>query len=602
MGGLLAFMSNSLLSVIFVLLMMVGTIIKQYTFIVFILFYFVFRGILHRFVVNINKYKPIYFGFLFLFVLCSVFVSICFSIIPGGGSGINAVSMLYAKGYPLYHSLSEHFYYNSFYGPIFYMIFSVPVFVFHSIAPIIFSSNLISLFPFLISILLLWVIIGVIVTEKGLIQSTLTQPFFVSLYILFFAYLGGFPISGSEPISSFLVLVAIYMAVTRSRTVNLITFPIIVAVCMNIKSHEFIYFLPVFWMLIERRKISFKDAPIFLFFFSLAFSMPFLFARVSFIEYVGLLQRMVDYPKNWGYLFESINPLLLLLSPFIFFSRKLEIFRNHNVLLLFATSLLVLPITAYHGGGAHHLIPLIPSYIFLYLQLLAANNDSAKQKNIKVVFLLVWLVFFSGLYRSCVAGYFYLERARITQSKIIEFSKIINAYQNSRLIFLETNEPFHPIGFPFSVMLYLKNQPVYLENEFLSNYLTAKNLLPIQLIEPIKSNKFDKIILASGADPFRYEGSMYFKKIQKNTKQEYYNIFIQNFKIRYKIELPQQSLAFRLLVIQKWANFDYEPFLYKRSINMFPASYQREFFDNYELQKSAKYFDIYTRKFANRFK
>lgn len=574
--------------------MIINSILRQYVFVCFLLIYFLYQLLDKYFNLSIfikEKQRAIVYALSGL-LLAMVLVSFGVSFIPDL-SQTNSVSILFAKGHPMYHSLKESFFYNSFYGPIYYLIYALPVMISHAYPGVSVLSSYISPLAFLLDLVLLSVILIRLNREKNYAVSATNIVFMVCFYAIIIFNVGGFPIAGCEPITSVLVLISLYLALNRGRNWNLFIQPVLMALFMNIKVHGFIYFLPSLWMLLDRKTFRYRDYLLMVPVFIGVFSLPFRLGGIDFYQYLDLLSRLKYWPNYFPGVLESLNVVVLLIAPFLLTDFRRGVIKNNYLLVLLASTFLVFPFLAKHGAGQHHLAPLMPNYIILYFYSFSDFGVASRRNQLWAIGL-VGLTLCFGLYRNALQGYAYFNSARTVSAKLQEMNQIADKYPNDTLVYMMSDYLYHRPERPYSFLLYLKNQPVYLDNEFLGNYVKATKTFPLHLVEPLKSRVYDKIIFDRGVAPFNYDSALFRSHPVYNKPQDYYKIFVENFKVRNHIELPVDSLAFKFLILQKWINLDYETFLYQKS-NMFPSSFSDTFKQQYTLFEQTGNFDIYQR-------
>jgi len=307
-----------------------------------------------------------------LAVVMSLVVLVIFALIGGwyltldGFAGevepvVSSLSWLVQNGHPLYHEIEAAQRYSVLYGP---SVFLTNGLFLQVLGPSLFSAKLASFFGVLGCLFLFHA--ALTRSSRDWVALLVT-----SLAALYF-WSQGFAVYLVRPdaLLLFSVGLALFTAVKTRRVIALVTVAVMLGFAVNLKVHAVVYFFPVLAILGDRfgwRRVLLTVAGS-----VVVILAPFvLHPQVSALNYLEWLRNAIDH----GLVTETVSatlqfaaclllPLgaLLLISPI-----RAQHVKRHRVVLasLAPTYVLTLILAAKPGAGLVHLLPLIPTTLYL---------------------------------------------------------------------------------------------------------------------------------------------------------------------------------------------------------------------------------------------
>jgi hypothetical protein len=277
-----------------------------------------------------------------------------------GEGNIAAVSWLALKGVPIYHGLASPDRYSLFYGPFFYLPFSVAMWVF---GPTIVALKLVLLTANLLFVYILWrsyrhlsdtrtalILVALVVAFSFLMRPTnILLQVRADVLLLTFVALGIYALRQSGPISSVLL----------SATA---------AFAMDVKFTAFIYFIP---LLVRHSRQRGRREAFVVAVGSMSMSLlPFLLPNVSLRLYLQWIRQGSHHPLSFVEFNDAAKAVVILLAPLPLIvgvspwrdAATIAYFREGRFpLIAFAISLAgMVAVSSKVGSGSHHLLPFLP--------------------------------------------------------------------------------------------------------------------------------------------------------------------------------------------------------------------------------------------------
>lgn len=304
------------------------------------------------------------FNPVWLFLLISVWL--LYLLLPNfsdhNESGVLAISWAWHQGQNLYHSLESSDAYSILYGPL--------VFFINRISLMIFGLNKAT--AHLQGLLFLGLSFGMLysLTSRLSIKSAHRTLIFCSLALLAF---GHYSLSNrSEPILFFLVTFALWAQFLNSKMLGLILLGLAMGASFHIKIHSPYYMIPV-WILVIHRD-SWRALVVPAVVAATFASTVFFISQVDVNNYAEWLFASTQHPRSLYHSLQVIIWALFLGLPLIFLKKSFGVIQRDLMFGLAVCLALTLFFGSKAGSGAHHLLPLIPYFGYLYFSNPEANS------------------------------------------------------------------------------------------------------------------------------------------------------------------------------------------------------------------------------------
>jgi len=306
---------------------------------------------------------------------------------------IASVSWLVTTGKDIYHGLNSADRYSLLYGPMLYIING---FALRMLGPSLFSAKISGVLAALLSVLCLFF------TFQGITDSQ-TAFIYSAITILTLAMFDSISFWGrGDPLILLCVALGL-LSVTRGSTlVATGSIAIALGISLNLKIHSLIYFLPILIMLYLRSDIKHLFASIAA---SITLALvPFLVtSNISMVNYTQWLYQAGEHGLSLDMLKETLDFLIFFSVPILalgcLWCSHTYRFMKANKLYLstLLISIAILLITASKpGAGRHHLIPLIPSLVYLAAILIAEIRKSSNQAMIRRIVPQIMIIIISA--------------------------------------------------------------------------------------------------------------------------------------------------------------------------------------------------------------
>ncbi len=395
---------------------------------------------------------------LFLYTFC-LFIIICFvslvvlnttnnAFVDHVEGNVTAVSWLLQTGnYPLYHSVDSTEYYNLFFGPAFYLI---EILFLKVSNPSIYAAK----FPISLALILSIFFLFLLVYKLVNFQMAIITTAYITLVIICFGNLYGNVIFKIRPDSLILMLTCLLtlIIVTKPGKSSIVAAILTIAICVNLKFTSIIYFLPLLYVIYSQQ--GFFSLLISLFGATFLTLLPFVHPKISLFNYLAWIKIISNHGLDINLIKESLIWALYLVFPLIILIFQLYLLNTNELkkiffskyryhLLLLSVSILIISLaTAKPGSGKHHLIPFIPSILYIYILFLRKtfsvySSYKKRKSNLirsNIAYLISALVFIFTFYHGGVKGVILWEKISISGSKIVaDIEKIIERYPNTNI-------------------------------------------------------------------------------------------------------------------------------------------------------------------------
>lgn len=300
--------------------------------------------------------------------LLVVFVSIsAWYLRLGGFAGevepmVSSLSWMVQDGHPLYHDMNSSARYSVLYGP---SVFLTNGLFLKILGPSLFSAKLASALASFGSLLLLYAVI-----QRH--KFDLLALSVVGLSVLYY-WCQGFAVYLVRPDSLLLFTVALglYTTVKMRRWLAVLALGACFGFAVNLKAHSGLYFLPIIALLVSR--FGWKSLWPTSAMMGLTVLAPFaLYDQISLTNYLVWVKNAMGHGLNWmtlvdtgrfalGLLMPLGAALLLHPHPLLWLRSNIFVVAAH---LIAVFSMLIL--SAKPGAGLVHLLPLVPSSLYLF--------------------------------------------------------------------------------------------------------------------------------------------------------------------------------------------------------------------------------------------
>ncbi len=274
---------------------------------------------------------------------------------------VSSLSWLVQSGEPLYHDLESAQRYSVLYGP---SVFLTNGMFLKVLGPSLFSAKLASILGVLGCLVFFYAALAR--SSRDWVALSLT-----SLAALYF-WSQGFAVYLVRPdaLLLFAVGLTLYAAVRTGRLIALVTLAVMLGFAVNLKVHAVVYFLPIFPLFAKR--FGWRTLVPALAGACLIIAAPFIFhPQVSAANYLAWLRNAMGHGLVPDYLGATLSfsaymllpvGVLLFLSP-VRASQLKEHFAVFAGLII--SLVLTLVLAAKPGAGLVHLLPLVPSTLYI---------------------------------------------------------------------------------------------------------------------------------------------------------------------------------------------------------------------------------------------
>lgn len=319
---------------------------------------------------------------------------------------VSSLSWLVQNGEPLYHDIDSPQRYSVLYGP---SVFLTNGLFLDILGPSLMAAKMASILGVFGSLLFLYAALS----RPGRSWIPILMTSLAALYLWsqgFAAYL-----VRPDALLLFAIGLALFTGVRSGRTLALISFAVMFGFAVNLKVHAAVYFIPLVTILAGRfgwRSVSAAGLGSLV-----VIAAPFvLHPQVSAANYISWLLNAMDQGLGNNSLFDTLQftaYLLLPLAVILFASpRAAVLIRKHSLCLwsLVPAFLLTLVLAEKPGAGLVHLLPLIPTTLYLVGLILhdmvddpttvPSVNSSARQAALAAMVLTVFLAGTVNAYRA----------------------------------------------------------------------------------------------------------------------------------------------------------------------------------------------------------
>jgi hypothetical protein len=282
-----------------------------------------------------------------------------------------SVSWYFWKGEPLYHDMIQPQRYSLLYGPYLYIFTGMSQGL---LGPSLFSSKLPPAIAALSSLLFMFLAVRRKSNSRlALYLSALQAAILLDLFTITAFWVR------SDPFILMMVTLGLFAA-----TLNGIAGPVLLGlslgIAVNLKVHSFIYFLPALFLAL-RQKWSFPGIIAGAAATAAAAVFPFVaFHNISLVNYAALLKMAVGHGIVLDFVFWNIKSFLMPVLPCALLAAYWSLVagktglrgfaREHGYfIVLLLTFLLLLAPASKNGSGPTHLMPLVPSLLFMGVRL-----------------------------------------------------------------------------------------------------------------------------------------------------------------------------------------------------------------------------------------
>ncbi|MEO5359445.1 MAG: hypothetical protein H7843_03230 [Nitrospirota bacterium] len=302
--------------------------------------------------------------------------------------GIAAVSWIFTKGRPVYPPLDSHDRYSFVYGPA---LFIINGYIMKAFGASILTSKLGGVMA---------AILAVVFSFLSFRKLSGNQAAFITAALIILIFMD-FPVvtfwQRADPFIIFFVVLALYASTGGSKTAAVIVAGICTGICADLKLHSVLYFIPVAAVLYVRFGLAWGIGM-----YGLGFIMalaPFvIFKNISLYNYAMWMRATARHGLELTLFIKNLNFIALKIAAasliYLYgFKDAVKLRRHMSVIWAFlASSLAVSVVASKPGAGVHHLLPLIPVMIYLFLASASTVNIDPSQKNIFIAILISSLI------------------------------------------------------------------------------------------------------------------------------------------------------------------------------------------------------------------
>ncbi|MGB7522109.1 MAG: glycosyltransferase family 39 protein, partial [Spirulinaceae cyanobacterium] len=354
--------------------------------------------------------------------------------------------LLQTDNYPLYHSIDSAKRYSLIYGPVLYLTQALFL---HILSPSILAAKVPISLALILSIFFLFLLVYKLID----LQTSVVTTTYIILVIICFGNLYGnilFQIRSDSLILMLTCLLTLITAVKPGKS-TIVAAIITIGLCLNLKFTSIIYFLPLLYLIYNQQGIS--SVLVSLGGASLLSLLPFIHSQISLLNYLAWIKIISNHGLDFKQLEKNVVWALYLLFPFILlifqlyclniseFKKTIVKYRDY-LLLLLVSILLISFIAAKPGSGIHHLLPFIPSILYVYIHFLKktlfiySNHKKKKSTSFKVniLHLMLAVIFTLTFYHGGIKGVLLWEKFNTSGSAIIaDIEKVIDRYPNTNI-------------------------------------------------------------------------------------------------------------------------------------------------------------------------
>ncbi len=274
---------------------------------------------------------------------------------------VSCLSWLVQSGQPLYTDFDAAERYSVLYGP---SVFLTNGLFLRILGPSLASAKIASIFGNVGSLVFLY---GALARRR---RDSLALSM-VGLAVLYY-WTQGFAVYLVRPdaLLLFAVGLGLYAAVRLKRPLALLTIAVTAGFAINLKAHGIVYFMPVFVVLL--RRCGWRDVLTACLGTVVVVVTPFfLYPQVSLVNYVGWLTNAMSHGLEGHTLSQTFSYAGFLILPLIALvaaaSNRGQILRRHRLDLIVLVPVfgLTLLLASKPGAGPVHLLPLVPTTVYL---------------------------------------------------------------------------------------------------------------------------------------------------------------------------------------------------------------------------------------------
>jgi hypothetical protein len=276
---------------------------------------------------------------------------------------ILCVSWVYRMGGALYHSVDAAERYSHIYGPLAFIVHATAFAIF---GPSIAVSKWLGALAGLASLALLYASIS----RSSSASRALVLTGAAALLLLSFRHYSFW--SRPEPLQLFCATLALYAAHVRRAGVSAVLVGVACGVLWNLKFTGVLYSLPILVIVMQRFGIRLVSLAVAL--ALLVMSAPFFSTTVSFRHYVEWIRLSGSTGLTWLLLRQNVEWTVFLCVPLFLATRladrrpRQEGQQQQVIVALVIGTALVSIAASKPGAGPYHLIPFVPTIVYLVAQ------------------------------------------------------------------------------------------------------------------------------------------------------------------------------------------------------------------------------------------
>jgi len=285
---------------------------------------------------------------------------------------VSCLSWLVQSGQPLYTDFDAAERYSVLYGP---SVFLTNGLFLRILGPSLASAKLASVFGTVGSLVFLYGALARKRRDRVALGVT-------ALAVLYY-WTQGFAVYLVRPdaLLIFAVGLGLYAAVKARRVLSLVAVAVTAGFAINLKAHGMVYFLPIFALLYQR--FGWRDLGRMFMGTAVVVIAPFfLYPQVSLVNYVGWLTNAMSHGlerETLGQTFRYAGFLLLpVICAFVAARDRRKLFAENKLAIAMLVPIygLTLLLSSKPGAGPVHLLPLVPTTMYLLGSLYRASLSS----------------------------------------------------------------------------------------------------------------------------------------------------------------------------------------------------------------------------------
>ncbi|MBF0319904.1 MAG: hypothetical protein HQL01_08915 [Nitrospirae bacterium] len=301
---------------------------------------------------------------------------------------IASISWIFTKGSPIYTGIDAPARYSFAYGPA---LFIINGYVMKAFGDSILTSKLGGVLAAIFAAVLAFITYKKLSGTRAAVMAT-------AIMLLIFL---DFPVvtfwQRADSYIILFVVLALYASTIANTTATLVVSAVCIGICADLKIHAVIYLIPVVALLYVRFGFTWRIGGLAVAGLIVAL-LPFAaFENISLHNYIVWLKATARHGLDLTLFIKNVNFIALKITAaalvYFYSFKDMEKFRRYTpaVWAFLTASLAVSVVASKPGAGVHHLLPLIPVLIFLFLIMSAPMGGSHSNRAAAMAVLIAFL-------------------------------------------------------------------------------------------------------------------------------------------------------------------------------------------------------------------